>query len=450
MDNTRRPNGAPPAYTPMIHPSDLDHTRFTAHVQTEGIRVNGVAPFRFPSRGVGVVAQRNLQPGEVIVAVPYNNMVTIDHIPESFREKFRNETISKHGLFAAFFCCGEQDDLEKYAIWKSVWPELQDFESSMPIIWSSEMTGRRGLASYLSGPEENDNNLERSQSGLPPCITGTWNSLLREGKKKQLVRGYVLENQDMLTAQIKRLRAAFRATRHIFPTANRWDYIYYWLIINTRCFYYLPDGAPQPEDRNDAMALCPFADYFNHSDTPGCRASFVDGEYRFETTRYHGEEILVSYGTHTTDTLFVEYGFVPERNKWDCLYLDNIIFDDLTTQQRNLLRSENYLGNYHMTADVTSYRTEVAACAKYMNGNDFRRMVAGVQPPIFHRRIMNTVIRSWISRLESEANDMLDTMSTLSVAQSDEQGQQRVRLLRLRWTQIRDTCISAMNSLENA
>jgi hypothetical protein len=45
--------------------------------------------------------------------------------------------------------------------------------------------------------------------------------------------------------------------------------MYYWLVVNTRCFYWeyfkLAREAKkrgQKLDRDDCMALCPFADYF--------------------------------------------------------------------------------------------------------------------------------------------------------------------------------------------
>lgn len=54
---------------------------------------------------------------------------------------------------------------------------------------------------------------------------------------------------------------------------------YFWLIINTRCFYWdypLTPPARLPKKRSDlkgidCLALCPFADYFNHVDEGVCR-----------------------------------------------------------------------------------------------------------------------------------------------------------------------------------
>ena len=47
--------------------------------------------------------------------------------------------------------------------------------------------------------------------------------------------------------------------------------MYYWLIANTRTFYHELPGRKQKKKmaREDCMALCPFADYFNHADDEG-------------------------------------------------------------------------------------------------------------------------------------------------------------------------------------
>lgn len=57
------------------------------------------------------------------------------------------------------------------------------------------------------------------------------------------------------------------------PEASKNLYEYYWLIVNTRCFYWTyfkkaKEAAKKGKtlSRDDCMALCPFADYLNHAD----------------------------------------------------------------------------------------------------------------------------------------------------------------------------------------
>ena len=190
--------------------------------------------------------------GEALVTVPLSAMFTVNSIPPSFISKFPSG-ISVHGILAAFFTHGDPEDLEKYKLWKKVWPSRRDFEDSMPILWPERLRAR-----------DLDSNAKEStqQSFLPPSISGNWNSFCKQGSRFQ----YESSHQNLLEEQEKRLRIAWNTVVAAFPDTNWETFSYHWLIVNTRSFYFLmPDQEP-PEDRNDAMALLPFADYFNHSD----------------------------------------------------------------------------------------------------------------------------------------------------------------------------------------
>jgi hypothetical protein len=177
-------------------------------------------------------------------------MLTIENIPTKFREKFTAQ-VSVQGLFAAFLCCADEA-LDRYPAWSGVWPSRQDFEESMPILWPKCLRDRNtespnSILSYLP---------------LPPSISGSWD-LVNSGCVKH---GYIPKHQNILAEQEKRLQTDFQAAKLVYPDVDLKSYSYYWLIANTRGFYYVRPDMKPPEDRNDAMALCPFADYFNHSD----------------------------------------------------------------------------------------------------------------------------------------------------------------------------------------
>jgi hypothetical protein len=73
----------------------------------------------------------------------------------------------------------------------------------------------------------------------------------------------------MLLKQKRTCEKDYRAVSKAFPQVVHDDYLYYWLVINTRSFYYVRPGSAQTSiiTSNDCMALCPFIDYFNHSDS---------------------------------------------------------------------------------------------------------------------------------------------------------------------------------------
>ena len=172
-------------------------------------------------------------------------MFTINCIPQSFSNKFPEGT-PIHALFAAFFTNGNPEDLEKYDLWRKTWPSRRDFEDSMPILW----------------PEHLRLNSQQHSQLLPPSISGSWDSF----RKRKSEYPYDSFHQDLLAQQEGRLRTAWERVVAVFPETDWEAFSYHWLIVNTRSFFYLMPGEEQPEDRNDAMALLPFADYFNHSD----------------------------------------------------------------------------------------------------------------------------------------------------------------------------------------
>lgn len=185
-------------------------------------------------------------------------MFTINCIPKSFSCKFPEGT-PVHALFAAFFTNGDAEDLQKYDIWRKTWPRREDFEGSMPIIWAESLRG-----------------LKPDQTLLPPSISGTWNTF----QKRKAECSYDSSHQNLLPKQEKRLQDAWERVIFVFPETDWETFSYHWLIVNTRSFHYLMPGEEPPEDRNDAMALLPFADYFNHSDvivryTPSCCSWWV-------------------------------------------------------------------------------------------------------------------------------------------------------------------------------
>lgn len=177
-------------------------------------------------------------------------MFTVNSIPSSFIGKFPNG-ISVHGILAAFLTHGEPDDLEKYDLWRQTWPTRQDFEDSMPILFPGSLRASNNECDASDQP-----------SFLPPSISGHWNTIPK-GKREY---DYESAHQNLLDEQENRLRTAWNTVVSVFPETEWTTFSYHWLIVNTRSFYFLmPDQEP-PEDRNDAMALVPFADYFNHSD----------------------------------------------------------------------------------------------------------------------------------------------------------------------------------------
>ena len=189
-----------------------------------------------------------------MVEIPTEVILTVDNLPLPFKEQFPQGT-AVQAILAAFITHGSEEDLEKYRLWFQTWPSREDFENSLPMLWPKELGG-------LEWPDSPPNASSSLPNLLPPCISGRWNTIVRNLD----ARNYRSEHQNLIAQQEHRLRKAWTDVVTLLPETDWKSFSYYWLILNTRSFYWVGPNQEPPEDRNDAMALLPFADYFNHSD----------------------------------------------------------------------------------------------------------------------------------------------------------------------------------------
>ena len=208
-----------------------------------------------------------------------------------------------------------------------MWPSLADLKASVPLLWPPEL-----------------------QKLLPPRS-----------------KAYLEEQQG-------RLDRDWEASASALPEGSYLMFRYFWLIVNTRCFFW-PHNRWPPRNRkykrgrppaklssDDQMALCPIADYFNHSDT--LTASFesdVNGCWiSVEQDLNAGEEIFFRYATQNNDYLLVEYGFVLSTNRDDNVNIDDAILPWLDENQKALLQEYNYFGKYTLSEEGVCHRTQCA------------------------------------------------------------------------------------------
>ena len=186
--------------------------------------------------------------------------MTITDVPAAFQAKHGNITV--HGLLASYLANGSVEDLAPYAEWRASWPSYEDFKNSMPMFWPHELRKRINPQGTLN-METHGSSENLGFFALPPVIAGRWNSMTKTWDS-----GFYQERTPgLLEEQEKKLNKDWETVKKAFSNPNLDTYVYYWLIVNTRSFYYEPPHAPKPADRNDCMALCPFADFFNHADS---------------------------------------------------------------------------------------------------------------------------------------------------------------------------------------
>lgn len=180
-------------------------------------------------------------------------LLTIDTVPEDFKNLHNGITV--HGLLASFLAFGGPAT-SRYSPWKNSWPSMQDFQESMPILWPS----------FMKEPLDNDGNphysIEQREGPvfiLPPTMAGRW-------AHYQMREFWKIRETALLIRQEKKLKADWSFVSNVFPDRTFAEYTYYWLIVNTRSFYFEVSGRKAARNHDDRMVLCPFIDYFNHRD----------------------------------------------------------------------------------------------------------------------------------------------------------------------------------------
>ncbi|KAI9833281.1 MAG: hypothetical protein M1819_003675 [Sarea resinae] len=373
------------------------HESFTRWAVDQGVKANGVAPALLPGRGVGIVAQRPIEEGEHLVFVPVKALLSINGVDKETKEALPDITV--HGLLATYLTL-QATGASKSTFrteWRAVWPSRKDFRESMPFMWPASL-----------------------QALLPPAA------------------------KDLLKKQQDKLEKDFATARKTYQHLEREDFVYHWLMANTRTFYYVAPGLrkkpPRPED---CMALCPFADYFNHTDS-GCPVTFDNKGFTVTSDKKYevGEEVYVSYGNHSNDFLMVEYGFILTRNKWDELRLDDLVMEKLSERQKTRLRDAGFLGNYVLDQDQVCYRTQVALRSLILPEAKWHRFINGEYDGEREQDEVDEHIVRLLQRYQSQASYAITEL------ESDGGPSPAAKTLRTRWSQIRDMLSNTIQRIE--
>ncbi|KAK8136002.1 hypothetical protein PG984_003942 [Apiospora sp. TS-2023a] len=300
--------------------------------------------------------------------------------------------LSFHGVLAADLAL---DKSARFASWKKLLPTRADFAASMPFTWPEEL-------------------------------------------QKLLPRGA----SDIVHGQHAKFKSQWGVVAKAFPSLTRDEYMYFWLLVNTRTFYLeTPEMKAFPWD--DRLALLPIADLFNHADQ-GCHVTYSAEEgYTITASRRYkaGEEILVSYGDHSNDLLLAEYGFVMAENRWDSVCLDEVIMPRLNQTQKKDLESNGHGGLYMLDSGSGPSRHLVAVLQMLAS--------SGKSPPALSNETDTT------PELEAGAEELLKALlsealetaqETMSKVHGSQVGEPMQRdMLYHRWQQIESILLRAID-----
>ncbi|EXJ90038.1 hypothetical protein A1O3_03106 [Capronia epimyces CBS 606.96] len=355
-----------------------------------GIQISpNISVRRVPGKGLGVYTSKPLRRGERVMHVPTAALFTTASVPPSFVGKEARKTIPVHALLAAYLAFGMSEaKREEHARWMATWPRLTDFTSTMPLFWPARLkaplaqhNGSRNTASA----EQGEKVAPFPFLPLPPSLTGSW--LPSSGEESRQTTSKVLDVQESkLESHLQIIAQAFpsRASALLSPgDPLHWKFIHMWCVVSSRCFYYLRPGQQPPKDSNEAMALCPAMDLFNHSDAARCHTTYDRKGYYVTTDQEYsvGKEVLLGYGAHSNDVLWNEYGFIMDSNASDGVQLDEVVLASLTDVQKKALQDAGYLGDYWLKPDGLCWRSEAVAWLDILTPSQWHRFLEGKYDP---------------------------------------------------------------------
>jgi hypothetical protein len=216
---------------------------------------------------------------------------------------------------------------------------------------------------------------------------------------------------DKLDVVQRKIGQDFAAVKTVLSDAGAKEetFRYYWMLVNSRCYFWnftKSNKRKRHHDKlnvDDGMALCPFADYFNHSNQGvrlpragclqiqelTCRHSVASNQPKpavrllpieiivswtpampflklpSEQPAVAGEEVTLSYGARNNDCLLVDCkthipslmsrrkragsnvptdGFLLSNNRWDSISVDHLVLPKLSKTQKSVLEEMGYLG----------------------------------------------------------------------------------------------------------
>lgn len=343
-----------------------------------------------------------------------------------------------HGLLAADLALSHVQNTTRYGPWDAVVPSWDDIQQSLPLTWPASL-----------------------QAHLPPVARSLFDKQRVKFDKDWAVVSAAFPFPDRSGIQ---------------PSCTREAYLYAWLLVNTRTFYFV---TPQTERLPvaDHMALQPVADLFNHTDASGCHVAFdhgsvssaggtnanaddagadVDGHtysFRARRTYERGDEVHISYGAHNNDFLLVEYGFVLACNSWDEARLDDALLPALSRRQQEDLEDVGFLGNYVIDGTTVCHRTQVALRllltdpqqrrrgkkGSLLSAEEWRRFVNGLDDGERSQPAADAVLVSLLEDYVEVVAGEIKKLKGLRFEAADEALDQRRRdLLLRRWEQIAD------------
>jgi hypothetical protein len=209
-------------------------------------------------------------------------------------------------------------------------------------------------------------------------------------------------------------------------------------------------------------------DYFNHSDI-GCDPQADSKGYSVTADRDYkaGEEVFVSYGSHTNDFLLAEYGFILDTNQNDSIPLDHLLLPLLSKAQADALKEDGFHSNYTLFAKdpIICHRTQAVLRLLVLDNRRYSSFVGGDDDGSKDQERVNDYLVGILTKYSRQIIEILDELeqiepesgittssnrrqsrATTTRAQSLPRSEHKEVLLK-RWKQIRKLVNTAIDAL---
>lgn len=340
----------------------------------------------YPETGRGVTSTKSLAPGNILICVPLDLMITFDKVHNHMYPLFLNLKVKlKMQELLSIFLMVESKC--KGSFWTT-------YINSLPV----DLPNLPWLCS-------------ENELLLYPIR-------FREKCKVKL------ENFKESAERVKLILNSYKAS--IWDEALfKWSYV----MVNTRSVYIEPAVCANEFDYNNVlldepcMALCPFLDMFNHNSKANTEAICVRENlsylYKLKSHKKHSkyEQIFISYGAHNNETLLIEYGFFIEGNILDTVDFD--LREVLNVLGGNLDRYKfKFIENHSITTDLYVTKNDLSfnlrAVLFILFSDEIKNLSASVFSANYPHRFADIFKESAISLLKYRVNTLQSEQTKFS------------------------------------
>ncbi|CAK8671033.1 unnamed protein product [Clavelina lepadiformis] len=321
-------------------------------MKTVSFKADGLAVAEFKGTGRGLIAKKNLYPGDVILSTPCEVLIGV---AKACRESHWVKTVlglhSSIGIHAlCLFLIEERRKLNSaekgsnvpIGKWDKYVKVLPD-HFTHPVCWNSDVL-------CLLPPD------------LLRKVVSTRSKV--EGQVKLINKLICMAAKHKLLQKLCGRDGTFGLLQEEISVE---EYKWAWCCVNTRCVYSDHDPPKlkglQPSEA-DNYFLVPFLDLLNHSVGARVEAKYNKLSKKFEIKTLNSvkkySQVFIHYGAHSNGFLLTEYGFIDEsQTNYD---------DNVPCQWRDLLENHNFEENVAdmMTSLLEKYSINGGLCFTYV------------------------------------------------------------------------------------